>query len=298
MQKTALGKTGMEISRVVFGGIIVMDEEQKDADRYVASAVDSGVNYFDVAPSYGNSEEKLGPALKPYRNKVFLACKTMDRTAAGAREQLHDSLSKLKTDYFDLYQMHSFSTLEDLSAFEENGAMEALLQAKKEGLIRNIGITSHDEEVALAAFSKFDFASIMFPVNWSLGLSKNMGKQLEEHCIKNQTGFLGMKTLAHRSWQQGDASVYPKSWCKTIFDDDRLGVCALKYTLSCGVDAVVPPGNFDQFSFAVSNIEECLKNPLSEEDTAYLRYMLPNEKDLFFVTSPTNRTVSNRTREN
>ena len=282
MQKTMLGNTGMEISRVVFGGIIVMDETQNDADRFVSYAIDKGVNYFDVAPSYGNAEERLGPALKPYRNNVFLACKTTERTAEKARKELEESLKRLHTDYFDVYQLHAMGAIEDLFVFEENGAMQVLIQAQKEGLIRKIGITAHNEDIALEAFSQFDFSTVMFPVNWALGLGKNMGKRLEEYCIENHTGFFGMKTLVHRNWYEDEERVYPKSWCKTIFNNDKLGVNALKYTMSCHVNAVVPPGNFEQFCFVESHLEDCINNPLNNDDIAYLKSMLPDDSDYIF----------------
>ena len=102
-----LGKTGMEVSRVVFGGIVVMDETQNEADRFVSYAFDKGVNYFDVAPSYENAEERLGPALMPYRDKVFLACKTTERGAKEARKELEKSLKTLRTGYEDIAYLNS-----------------------------------------------------------------------------------------------------------------------------------------------------------------------------------------------
>ena len=110
MESRPYGSTGIELSAVGFGGIVVMDETPADADRYVAEAIDRGVNYFDVAPSYGNAEERLGPALEPFRNRVFLACKTGKRDAAAARASLQESLKKLRTDRFDLFQLHAVTT--------------------------------------------------------------------------------------------------------------------------------------------------------------------------------------------
>ncbi|HXK93741.1 MAG TPA: aldo/keto reductase, partial [bacterium] len=102
------------LSIIGFGGIVVMNAEPAHAARVVARAVDRGVNYFDVAPTYGDAQDKLGPALEPYRDRVFLACKTTRRDKAGAEEELNDSLKKLRTDHFDLYQLHALSTMEDL----------------------------------------------------------------------------------------------------------------------------------------------------------------------------------------
>ena len=294
MQKTTLGKTGIEASRVIFGGIICMDELQKDTDRYVSYAIDAGVNFFDVSPSYGNSEEKLGPALKAYRNKANLSCKTTDRTAKGARESIEGSLKRLQTDYFDLFQLHSLAEVIEVDqVFAEDGAMQAVIEAKKAGKIKHIGLTAHNEETAIAALSKFDFETVMFPINWALDMRVNFAKRLPEICVDKNIGILSIKSLAHRKWRNDEEKVFPKSWCKTIFEDERLGVCALKYALSRHVDAIVPPGNFEQFCFAVKHIEECLANPLNDEDIKYLKNSLPSDDEMIFtVTDDGKRTYN------
>jgi len=115
LEKRRYGKTNVELSVVGFGGIVVMNESQKSANRLVAEAVERGINYFDVAPSYGNAEERLGPALKPYRDSVFLACKTLKRTKKEALEELHQSLKRLHIDHFGLYQLHGVATLEEIN---------------------------------------------------------------------------------------------------------------------------------------------------------------------------------------
>ncbi len=137
MEKRAYGKTGRDLSVLGFGAIIVMDVTPAEADQYVGEATERGVNYFDVAPSYGNAEERLGPALAPYRDDVFLACKTGRRDAAGAREELERSLQRLKTDHFDLYQLHALTSDEDIAqAFGPGGAMETFVNAREEGKVR------------------------------------------------------------------------------------------------------------------------------------------------------------------
>ncbi len=272
MQYTMFGTTGIKISRVAYGGIVSRNEEQPDSDRYVSYAVDKGVNYFDVGPSYGNAEQKLGESLRPYRKKVALACKTDGKTAQALRKDLEQSLKTLHTDYFDVYQFHSLAKMEDLDQiFAPGGAIHALDQAKQEGLTRFTGFSAHNEEVALRALEWYDFDMVLFPVNFALGLGKGMGERLSKVCWEREKGFLGMKSLAHRLWLPEEERVYPKSWCKTIYDNDRLALAAMKYSLSMGVDALVPPGNFDQFSFAVEQIDECVLHPLEEEDLAYLR---------------------------
>jgi aryl-alcohol dehydrogenase-like predicted oxidoreductase len=262
-----------------------MDEEQRDADRFVSFAYDAGVNYFDVAPSYGNAEQRLGPALEPYRDRVFLACKTQERSAEGSRKELLRSLENLRTDHFDVYQMHAVSTLADIDGiFAENGALETFIRAREEGLIRFIGITAHNAELAAEAVSRFEFDTVMLPVNWALGLGTDFEKTLPEICAAKNIGLLGMKTLAHRRWREGEERVYPKSWCKIIFGDEPLGRLALKYTISRGAHAVVPPGNFDSFEFCVGHIDECADNPLSAGDIDYLKSALPDNAEMIFET--------------
>jgi aryl-alcohol dehydrogenase-like predicted oxidoreductase len=118
MQRRQLGKTGLEVSIITFGGIVVMNVEQTDANNVVAEAVDRGINYFDVAPSYGDAEVKLGPALEPFRQNVSLACKTGKRDKEGAAAELRQSLKNLRTDHFDVYQLHGLSKREELVFFQ------------------------------------------------------------------------------------------------------------------------------------------------------------------------------------
>lgn len=142
--KRTLGRTGEKLSIVGFGGIVVMNEENGPASNIVAEAVDRGVNYFDVAPSYGNAQERLGSALAPYRKNCFLACKTEGRMKDDSRKQLEESLRLLKTDHVDLYQFHALTKMTDLDkVLGPGGAMETMEAAKKEGKIRYIGFSVH-----------------------------------------------------------------------------------------------------------------------------------------------------------
>src|SRR5438874_5481850 len=158
MERRLLGRTGRELSIVGFGGIVVMNVEPPEASRLVAEAVDRGVNYFDVAPSYGDAQERLGPALAPYRKNCFLACKTEGRTKDASRKQLEESLRLLKTDHVDLYQFHALTKMTDLDeVLAPGGAMETMEAAKREGKIRYIGFSVHSAETAVAAMDRYNF---------------------------------------------------------------------------------------------------------------------------------------------
>src|SRR5210317_1837909 len=163
IEKRALGKTGEMLSMIGFGGIVVDKATTEQAASRVKEAIDFGINYFDVAPSYGNAEEMLGPALEPYRKDVFLACKTGERKKEGARRELEQSLKYLRTDHFDLYQLHSVTSLEDVDTiFSKGGAMETFLEARDEGKVRLLGFSAHSVEAAMALMDRFDFDTILF----------------------------------------------------------------------------------------------------------------------------------------
>ena len=178
------GRAEDTLSLIGFGGIVVKDVDPADAARYVSEAFDRGVTYYDVAPTYGNAQERLGPALKPYRAKCFLACKTTERGADGARREMQESLRLLQTDHFDLYQLHAITSLDDVDrAFAAGGAMEVVVQAKKDGKIRYVGFSAHSEEAAHAAMDRYDFDSILFPLSfptWLKGELRSIGPQARQ----------------------------------------------------------------------------------------------------------------------
>lgn len=271
MRKKVLGRTGYQISPVVYGAIINMSETPEEAARQVAHAISRDVNYFDVAPSYGDAQQLLGPALAPYRKDVYLACKTGERTKEGARRELLESLKAMQTEYFDVYQLHAVTTQEDLDTiFGPDGAMETLLWAKKEGLIRQVGMSTQHEDNALKAMDLYDFDTILFPMNWAMGLATGWGNRIAERVKQTGAGLLAMKTMVSRMWLPGEEKVYPKSWCRPIFDNDRLAIAGMKYGLAKGAATLVPPGNLEHFDFMLDHIDECLDNPLTEDDLDFL----------------------------
>lgn len=274
MKYKILGKTGYKISCVMFGGVILMKESAENSAEYVAHAIENGVNYFDVAPSYGNAQERLGPALHPYRNQVYLACKTTERSREGSKKELLNSLKDLKTDHFDIYQMHSMTTQEDVDrAFSSDGVIETMLWAKREGLIRQIGFSTHSEDISLKIMDMFDFATVLFPMNWAMGLNTGWGDRIADKVREKGMGMLAMKTLVERRWLSGDDNkdLYPKSWCKPIHGDNMLAAAAVKYAFGKGAASVVPPGDFEHFRHAVRHIDSCAEVPLTDEELTYLK---------------------------
>jgi aryl-alcohol dehydrogenase-like predicted oxidoreductase len=245
------GNTGEYLSVIGLGGVSVMEETGRDAGRLVAECFEAGVNYFDVAPTYGNAEEVLGPALEPYRKQVFLACKTTQRGADGARRELESSLKKLRTDYLDIYQLHAITSREDVEqAFGPGGAMETFVKARQEGKVRYLGFSSHSVESALEAMSRFDFNSILFPVNYNLWYKENFGPQVVAEARRRDIAVLALKACANRARLEGEAKKYGKCWYVPL-DDERELARGLYFTLSQPVTAAVPPGEIEFFRMAL-----------------------------------------------
>jgi aryl-alcohol dehydrogenase-like predicted oxidoreductase len=276
------GMTGVKLSIIGFGGIVVKDAQQQHANHVVAEAYEKGINYFDVAPTYGNAELKLGPALKPYRKKVFLACKTTQRKREGAAAELKESLKRLRTDYFDLYQLHAITDLEkDVdTVFAKGGAMEVFIEAKKQGQIRHLGFSAHSEEAALAAMERFDFDSILFPVNFATFYKGNFGRKLITAAKSKGVARLALKSLARQRWPKNDPSrkEYPKCWYQPLTEREeaRLG---LYFTLSQSVTAAIPPGEESLFRMAV-DLAMTLK-PISKDDLEKVKQMAKSLNPVF-----------------
>ena len=276
-----------------------MKSGQENSDDYVKWAIEKGINYFDVAPAYGDAQEKLGNSLIPYRKKIYLAWKTNKRTRKEAEKEFNESLKLLHTDYFDVYQLHELSRLEELDiAFGPGGVMELMKELKEKGLVKKLGITCHTEKVALKALELFDFDTVLFPLNWHMNLKYGMGNKLLKVAKEKGVGILCMKSMTERAWDNDidkDAQKkYNKCWYKP-FDtdtDQKLLIAALKYAISLGVDTIVPPGNFDHFSFAVNNIENVLKNPISEEELSLLKAHLKKVENLPFLDVETGKMIN------
>jgi aryl-alcohol dehydrogenase-like predicted oxidoreductase len=251
IEKRALGKTGEMLSMIGFGGIVVMDATTRQAASRVKEAIDYGINYFDVAPSYGNAEEMLGPALEPYRKDVFLACKTGERNKEGSRKELEQSLKYLRTDHLDLYQLHAVTTLEDVDTiFGKDGAMETFVEARDEGKVKYLGFSAHSVEAAMALMSGYDFDTILFPFNFATWYHGNFGPQVMEEASKRGMGILALKAMAWRPWEENEERTSEKTWYKPLTDKEEARK-GLRFTLSHPVTAAIPPGDEDLFSMAL-----------------------------------------------
>ena len=248
--KRKLGKTGEELSIIGFAGIVVMENSPSFASNIVAEAVDRGINYFDVAPTYGNAQERLGPALEPYRKKVFLACKQEDWTKDGSAKLLDESLRLLRTDHVDLYQFHALSKMSDLEQiFGPHGAMETYEAAKKAGKLRFLGFSAHSVEVALSAMDRYPFDTILFPLNFVLYSQANFGPQVLRKARQKEMGILALKGMAKTTWPASEKSghPHPKCWYEPAAFPEEAAL-GLRWTLSQPVTAAIPPGDEQEVS--------------------------------------------------
>ena len=244
-------RDGVELSVIGLGGVVVSGLEQQMANQIVRESVERGVNYFDVAPTYGDAELKLGPALEPFRKAVFLACKTTKRDAKSAREELHRSLQRLRTDHFDLYQFHGVSSMADVEQIlSPGGAAEAFLEAREQGKVRFLGLSAHAEGPAIALMERFKCDSVLLPVNFVCLGQGDFGRKALEHAKQNGVTTLALKAMAYTHWPEGMERPQPKCWYKPVTDPD-LARDALRFALSQGITAAIPPGDETLYQMAL-----------------------------------------------
>lgn len=238
MEYRILGKTGLRVSRIGFGGIPIQRIDAEGTRALMQALVEKGVNYIDTARGYTVSEEYLGYGLEGIRDKFVLATKSMSRDKESMARDIAISLANLRTDYIDLYQLHN-PKLEELDIiFSENGAIQALRQAKAEGKIGHIGITAHSAAVFEKALEYDEIETVMFPYN----IVESQGKELIARCREKNVGFICMKPLA------GGA-----------IEDGRL---ALRYILANDNVTVAIPG--------MAEVKELEQNLAAAEDTSPL----------------------------
>jgi len=244
MKTRVLGRTGHRSTLITLGGAAIrptgpsvegLPTSREESEAFIKLALEHGVNHIDVAPTYGNgmAETILGRWVKEYREDVFLACKTGKRTRKEASEELNRSLKNLQTDYFDLYQLHGLDDPEELRvALSENGAVGAILEAKEQGLVKYIGITSHNPVNILKALEGFDFDTVLLPVNYVLHAHpepRNDYEPILSLAKKRNLGVIAMKSVAKGPWPTDKRTSH--TWYQP-FDTQREVDEALWFTLS------------------------------------------------------------------
>jgi aryl-alcohol dehydrogenase-like predicted oxidoreductase len=245
VERRRLGRTGHRSTVAILGGAAYARSTPEETGASFTEAVDRGVNHLDIAPRYGLAEELVGPFLEPVRDTMFVACKTTRRNADGVRAQLEESLTKLRTDRFDLYQMHAVTDLDVLN--EREAAAEAILKAREEGVVRFAGITGHDlgaPKAFLEALRRWDLDTVMFPVNarmWADPVYRADAEALLALCAERDIGVMAIKAAAKRPWDSAERSA--TTWYEPLADAEAVSK-GVSFTLSIpGVQCFCTPGD-------------------------------------------------------
>lgn len=223
------GSTGHMSTRTIFGAAALGSRSQEDSDRTMEYLLEKGINHIDTAADYGESEKRLGPWMKRYRDRFFLATKTAGRTYDAARETVLRSLDRLQTDRVDLIQMHVLVDQEEWStAFGPRGALEYLVEAKEEGLVRHLGVTGHGLAVArmhMRSLDQYDFDSVLLPWNYPMSMNGTYAREtgeLFDRCVQAGIAVQTIKGIARGPW--GDRPKTRDTWyepLETQADIDR-----------------------------------------------------------------------------
>lgn len=281
--RRAFGKTGRTLPVVGFPGLALKNGDQKAAADALRHAMDIGVDYFDVAPAYGKNGEceiKMGEALQGIpRDKYFLACKTQKDDAKAGRAELERSLERLKTDHFDLYQLHCLQREDEVKeALGPGGVLEMILKAKEEGKVRHIGFSAHTTEAALAALDGFAFDSCMFPINFVEWFGTGFGKEVVARAAEKGTSLISIKPVSRGLWPKGVRKTY--DWWYRPLEDPEEYRLSMNWVLSQpGMVSTLPASFLDVFEHTVTAARGFME--IRAEETETLRELAKNCLPIF-----------------
>lgn len=247
MEKRRFGRTGHMSTVAIFGAAAFSKVTQDQADASMQLVIDAGVNHIDVAPSYGDAESRLGPWLSTERDRFFLGCKTYERDKETAVAELRNSLELLQVDSFDLYQLHAVTSMEELDkATAAGGSLEAVIEAREEGLTRYIGITGHGVQspaVFKEALRRFDFDSVLFPINFVQFADPGFKQDVEELlqvCRERDVGTMIIKSITRGPW--GEVEKTHSTWYQP-FEEENIIRKAVHFALSQDVTGICTAGD-------------------------------------------------------
>jgi aryl-alcohol dehydrogenase-like predicted oxidoreductase len=247
METRRYGRTGHSSTVAVFGAAAFMQISQADADKVLELIIEAGINHIDVAPSYGQAETRIGPWMRRERQRFFLGCKTLERTREAAWNELQRSIKRLQTETFDLYQFHAVTTMQELDAITmKGGALEAFVKAREAGLIKFIGITGHGVDapkIYLEALRRFDFDTVMFPLNFIQMANPEFRSYAEEliaTCQARDVGMLIIKSVTKAPW--GEREHTATTWYEPFEKSDEIQR-AVNFVLSHNVSGLCTAGD-------------------------------------------------------
>ena len=239
MEHRRLGRLGRENSVLIFGGAALAEATEEDSDRAIQQALDAGVDHFDTAADYGDSELQYGRWMPKIRDRIFLSTKTGLREKDAARRQIEDSLERLRVDNVDLLQLHSVGDIEDLDrATGPGGSLEAAVEAKEEGLVGAIGITGHGDgapSTHLEALRRYPFETVLTPWNYILSTDEDYRADYEalvEEVRRQDAGLMIIKTISRRNWPEGGADGHRYTTWYEPFDQQEYIDAAVSWVLS------------------------------------------------------------------
>jgi len=221
------GRTGHASTRIIFGAAAIGNVSQEDADQTMELIRAHGINHIDTAASYGDAELRLGPWMESHRGDFFLATKTGERTRAEAYNEIQRSLERLRTDHVDLIQLHNLVDEDEWrTAFSRGGALEAVVEAKEEGLVRHVGVTGHGVTVAaqhLRSLQEYPFDSVLLPYNFPM--SRNAGyiadfEALVAVCAERGLAVQTIKAITRAPW--GDQQPTANTWYEPLTDQGAI----------------------------------------------------------------------------
>ena len=247
MQTRRFGRTGHQSTVAIFGAAAFWEISQADADKVMEQVISAGVNHIDVAPSYGQAEERIGPWMPRERQRFFLGCKTMERTKDGAWNEMQRSLNRLQTESFDLYQLHAVNSFEELdSVTMKGGALEAAVAAQQAGLTKFIGITGHGFDspaIFLEALRRFAFDSILFPLNFVQMANPEYRQNAEAliaECRQKDVGTMVIKSVCKGPW--GEKEHTATTWYEPFNQVDEIQQ-AVNFALSYDITGLCTAGD-------------------------------------------------------
>lgn len=288
MEKRRFGRTGHESTVAIFGGAGLGNVTQDVADRAMEQIIEAGVNHIDVAASYGEAELRVGPWMPRERKRFFLGSKTGERKQRAAWDELRRSLDRLRVDQLDLLQIHAITRMEELDqALAPGGALDALLDAREQGLIKYIGITGHGNDapaIFLEALRRFDFDSVLFPINFVQYAKPEYRRNAEAllaECRKRDVGTLIIKAIGKGVWR--DAPRTANTWY-VPFDDPAHIRQGVNFSLSQDVTGLCTAGDVNILPLFL----EACKNftPQSEAEQAALIATADQYESVFALNGP------------
>lgn len=272
MEKRRYGRTEHMSTLAVFGAVALGQLDQAQADSVMQQVIDAGINHIDIAPSYGEAEARMGPWMPAHRQNFFLGCKTMERTKDGAIQEFHESMQRLQIEQFDLYQLHAVTSMDELDeCTQAGGALEGVLEMQAKGLTRFVGITGHGMDapkVFIEALSRYDFDSVLFPMNPVLFAYEDYRThtlRLLDLCEEKDVGVMIIKSVAKEPWGEREQKYH--TWY-VPFEEAEIIQKNINFVLSHKLTHICTPGDYRLLDKAFTACEHF--EPMSAEDQSAL----------------------------